>query len=506
MTLLKERKHYLWLIIYTIFSLCLVGPWGFPAAAWIAPVFGIRYYRQCRKASTGFILLWLSTSFATYVSVQGMTIFYFYHPILEAAFLSLSSVILLIPFAIDRAYHKKAMARGNISMLLTFVYPISVLGIEYISYGESPLGTFGALAYSQGSFNTFIQLSSMTGLWGITFIFSWFSSIINYFWDYNFEFKKIKVQTLSILCVFLLIFGFGTWRLNSHDKDIPTVTIGGFSLPEDGVASMMELWNDHEDPVYRERLNTINQQQLVKIQEIIEKGAQIIVLQEVAIMGDEDAINAFMDNAKSIADRENVYLVLPYAQFNTLDKDHNALLIIDPEGEIVMEHHKYGGAMFEGSEPGDGRLKTIDTEYGRISAVICWDADFPSMITEAGRQNVDLLILPSNDWYEYKDIHAQMVLFRAVENGMSIFRQTGNGISLVSNMYGQVLNSVDMYEMSTEDDWTGVQIVDVPMKSVKTIYPLIGDIIGLTGALLFGVILVHLISLKVKRKRKSIKI
>jgi apolipoprotein N-acyltransferase len=114
----------------------------------------------------------------------------------------------------------------------------------------------------------------------------------------------------------------------------------------------------------------------------------------------------------------------------------NKVHIIDPNGEIVLTHVKYGGNDFEGSLKGDGVLQTVDTPYGKLSAVICWDADFPTVIKQAGEQNVDLLFVPANDWREVKDIHAGMATFRAVENGMSIFRQTGEGVSVVVDAYG----------------------------------------------------------------------
>ena len=111
--------------------------------------------------------------------------------------------------------------------------------------------------------------------------------------------------------------------------------------------------------------------------------------------------------------------MLPVFDFGKTPAE-NVVHIIDPNGEIVLTHVKYGGNDFEGSLKGDGVLQTINTPYGKLSAVICWDADFPNIIKQAGEQDVDLLFVPANDWREVKDIHAGMATFRAVENGMSI--------------------------------------------------------------------------------------
>ena len=99
------------------------------------------------------------------------------------------------------------------------------------------------------------------------------------------------------------------------------------------------------------------------------------------------------------------------------------MLVIDPTGAIVMEHVKFGGNIFEGTLLGDGNLQTVETPFGVLSGVICWDADFPTVIQQTGQKGVGLLVVPSGDWLEINPIHSQMAVFRAIENGMSMVRQ-----------------------------------------------------------------------------------
>ena len=165
---------------------------------------------------------------------------------------------------------------------------------------------------------------------------------------------------------------------------------------------------------------------------------------------------------------------------------HNVVRIIDPYGEVVLEHYKYGGTQFEGSITGSGELQTVETPYGTLSVVICWDADFPATIRQAGEQDVDLLFIPANDWLEIRDIHVGMAIFRAVENGMPIFRQTGAGVSVVTDAYGRVVNRVDIFEEENAGTWGGEQMVMTPVGSIKTLYPRIGDAFGL--AMLVGLV------------------
>ena len=72
-----------------------------------------------------------------------------------------------------------------------------------------------------------------------------------------------------------------------------------------------------------------------------------------------------------------------------------------------------------------------------------------------------------------------MATFWAVENGMPIYRQTGAGISVVTDTYGRVFNRVDMFEEESTGLWGGEQMVMTPVGSIETLYPIIGDTFGL---------------------------
>jgi apolipoprotein N-acyltransferase len=183
-----------------------------------------------------------------------------------------------------------------------------------------------------------------------------------------------------------------------------------------------------------------------------------------------------MKDASAIAKEKKIYIVLPTFDLGK-SPAVNEVHIIDPNGDVVLTHIKYGGNQFEGTLKGDEILHTVDTPYGKLSAVICWDADFPAIIKQAGAQHVDLLFVPANDWLGVKDIHSGMATFRAVENGMTIFRQTGQGVSLVVDPYGRILNRVDSFQQNTTG-FHGIQVVETPLGSVNTLYPSIGDLLG----------------------------
>jgi apolipoprotein N-acyltransferase len=323
-----------------------------------------------------------------------------------------------------------------------------------------------------------------------------------YVWENNFQWPKISRGVAIFSGVMLLLFGFGFGRLAMADAPRQEALIGGFSLPEEGLAATMALLQDGDEATFREATAALHDQQLVQAQSMAQAGAKIVVLQEGAGMGFPEEVEALLTNAAALAQEEGIYLVLPTATLDPAGEEpfQNVVRIIDPNGEVVLEHYKYGGTQFEGSVTGSGELQTVATPYGTLSAVICWDADFPTAIKQAGEQDVDLLFVPSNDWLELRDIHDGMATFRAVENGTALFRQTGDGVSSVTDAYGRIINRVDMFEEETPGAWGNEQMVLTPIGSVNTLYPQVGDIVGLI--MLIGLIAL-LIFAWIKRKPKE---
>jgi hypothetical protein len=79
--------------------------------------------------------------------------------------------------------------------------------------------------------------------------------------------------------------------------------------------------------------------------------------------------------------------------------------------------------------PGDAAVATVDTPYGKLANLICFDADFPGLPRQSGGQGVDMMLVPSNDWREFGAVHTQKATLRAIENGYSLVRQDTEGLA-----------------------------------------------------------------------------
>ena len=83
-------------------------------------------------------------------------------------------LVYAIPYALDAALFQK---RGAMSGVQTLLFPLAYTALDYVNSLVNPLGT---LPYSQVDFLATVQLVSVTGLWGLTFLITWFGSVMAY--------------------------------------------------------------------------------------------------------------------------------------------------------------------------------------------------------------------------------------------------------------------------------------------------------------------------------------
>lgn len=179
---------------------------------------------------------------------------------------------------------------------------------------------------------------------------------------------------------------------------------------------------------------------------------------------------------QNLVDKENVYLLASYARIlNEMEKKEMSLknigMLFTPEGKIGWEYEKAfpipGENLLINSGPQN--IPFLDTPYGRIGQVICYDMHFPHYINQAAAKNIDLLISPSYDGIAWTPLHTFNGGMRAVENGFTMVRITGDGHSGVIDPYFRLWSSQDSFEQGTTNFY-----YNVPVISHNTIYGIIG--------------------------------
>jgi len=185
---------------------------------------------------------------------------------------------------------------------------------------------------------------------------------------------------------------------------------------------------------------------------------------------------ALIERGREVAAANHIYLGMTLMTVNPGQPKpvENKLVMITPAGEVAWQYHKTRlTPSFEMTYEvkGDGQLRSLDTPYGRLSGLICFDADFPRFVAQEGsRVHADMVIDPSGDWLAIDPIHTQMASFRAIEQGFNMVRQTRTGLSAAYDYQGHRLAAMDHFKTT---DHTLISLV--PVRGTRTIYSRLGD-------------------------------
>lgn len=178
----KENNtlRYIWLAVGLLLMLFVGGPWSIPAAAWLANVFLIRFSRGSKNWLIELVCLWLGLSLVATVAWHNITPLRHYGWFAEPLMFTALSIFSCVPFVLDRIFFRRWAVNGQSPFWLTLVFPVCFTAIDFIMTSGGPLGSFGAIGYSQGGFESFVQLAAITGLYGFPFVIGWFGSVTNY--------------------------------------------------------------------------------------------------------------------------------------------------------------------------------------------------------------------------------------------------------------------------------------------------------------------------------------
>lgn len=464
----------LWLLIGTLLLLFVRGKWIIPITGWIAPVFILRAMRL-QKIPIAIFMCIGAHAVTGCISYQGSVPLSGIYYLISAGTMSAQYVI---PYVLDRLFYNKWSG-----FITTLIFPTSYVAWEYLlAQPFHPFPTFGSIAYSQFSILNLSQIVSVTGLWGLIFVVTWFSSVINWTWEKGFEWQSIiKRWRIFVIILFVIIF-FGGIRTTVFSPKSDTVHIA--SLVRDTQTEKLygKTDRDNSDGMptsdindSRETFSKIMDLFLDRTQKQAQAGAKIVMWCENSVVAFGQDENEYIDRAREVAKNENIFLMICLL---VISEDYpktfaeNKTIFIDPDGEILWKYLKsYPVSFGEPTVAGEGIIPCVDTPYGKIGAAICFDMDHISFVNQAGKAGVDIMLVPSFDWKGVDPFHTNMVSFRSIENGFSIVRSTADGLSAAYDYQGRSISSSDAY--TSRDD---AMTCDVPIHGVKTVYSIIGDL------------------------------
>ncbi|HEY4965016.1 MAG TPA: nitrilase-related carbon-nitrogen hydrolase [Puia sp.] len=373
---------------------------------------------------------------------------------------------LLIPliFALvvlaSRKIHK--VAQNNFSVL---AFPILFTAYEYLLFIFSPDGTATSIAYTQSNYLPVIQIASLTGILGISFLLCLVPSVIALV-CYNLKQKKNNSVLLSILSIVLVaVFVYGLMRLREPQKG-KTLELGLAVIDESAYKGVYQ-----HDRAKEMELTTLY---LQEVNALADRGAKIVLLPEKTIVANDSTCDAILQKFASLAAERRIQIIFGGTKQKTGFYLNNAW-VISNRGVFLADYQKvnlFEGEVLDGCKPGIKisiyRLDTLNE-----GVAICKDMDFQQFILGYSKKSPAVLYVPAWDFVQDGWLHSRMAILRSVEGGFSLVRNARQGRLTLSDWRGMVVAEANC-ESGTPAELLG----ELTVEAHTTIYARAGDWFG----------------------------
>jgi apolipoprotein N-acyltransferase len=503
---------------------------GIAGFAWAAPallVFAARGQKPGKAFRTGYLgglAFWLASLYwLLFMPAPGFSIL---------GWLALSAYVALFPatwlWAVQSSKFKgqsswngrTAWAFGGAAMWVT----LEMVRGRFL--GGFPWSFLGG---SQSEMVPLIQIASVTGVYGISFLIVWTS--LSFYSAAEMIFQKPssrfawQSEIILPLATVIAVFAFGMFRL--HDPAPATSTLRITSVQPAFPQTL--IWDEAENTNRLHRLLALSGSALDIKAGTGARTSDLVIWPESAVPDlDEASYNAITNfvrahhvwllfNADDILPRENAK--------NENDNDiFNAAFLFDPDGRFAGVYHKqelviFGeyiplehslpfikyltpipGSFAAGTEPAQFHLEHrpparleghANTEHAvpeagapagaTVSPLICFEDTFPHVARKAVRDDTDFLVNLTNDgWFgdsAEQWQHEANAIFRCIENGIPLVRCANNGITCWIDGHGRVRQT--FRDSSGSVYAAGSLTVDVPLQPhTPTFYNRHGDWFG----------------------------
>jgi apolipoprotein N-acyltransferase len=329
--------------------------------------------------------------------------------------------------------------------------------IEYATSVLSPNGAWWSLAYTQADVLEVLQVASLTGPWGITFLVIGLPAAAAVLLAPRRE-GRVRVAVTATVTLALTL-GYGAWRLHAPDSN--------------GSQKVALLATDRQSdptPVDTPEGRKLLAEYAAHLSDVAALGARVVVMPEKVFVADDTTLPLLATPLAGLAAAHRVDIVvgLVLKQHGTL---RNAAIDFPADGGRPVEyfkHHLISG--LEGDfTPGD-RLAFVADSGTRWGIAICFDLDLPDLVRDYRRRGATTLFVPAWDFNRDAWLHGRMAVTRGVENGLTVARAARNGDLVVSDPYGRIRS-----EAHSSDAPFVSLVASLPSRSATTVYTTFGN-------------------------------
>ena len=466
---MKTWRPWGFLAVGAVFLLLATGRYSLALAAWLAPIFLVRFFRESRGLWRP--LVGAGAFMAAYfVAWKGVLPFTGWVYGMVACG---TGLLFVLPYLVDGWASRRVTG-----VRLLLVFPAAWTALEYI-YSRAGYGTWGLVGYSQYGNLPLLQVLSVAGLWAFPLLIGGCAALINWAWESRLEGPAVRRSAAAYAAVLLLVMLGGQVRLLLPQPG-ETVRVASITVPN--MEAFRSLWaplkagkqpSDADREAGRAKSEALLEQLFAASREEVEAGARVILWSEGNALVWQADEAALIDRGREFAAAHHVYLLMTMATL-TPGKPlaENKAVMAAPNGVVTAPYLKTHPTPVEGSVPGDGVVGSLQAPFGQLSWAICYDFDYPDLIRQMGRTGTDIALNPSWDSRGMDPLHTRMATYRSIEYGFAQVRQANGGLSLSVDNRGQVLAAMDDYALPPG---THTMISYLPAQGSRTIYGVAGD-------------------------------
>jgi apolipoprotein N-acyltransferase len=365
----------------------------------------------------------------------------------------------------------------------------------------------GFLGASQFRWLELIQISTFTGVYGVSFLISWlsvslFCVALSVWLD-----KKLSRWVLVQLLVPLLAMA-GALLYGRHELSAVGETPKRYKVAlVQPAIPQPAIWDPNEKTNRFLKLLHLSQDALAE-------KPDLLVWPETALPEMIARIQFTQDAIVNLLHRYKSWMILGAADYDSrpgaTGRDEtqwfNSAFLINPAGDMAARYHKRhlvpfgefmpgarwfpflarfraaGAGLTSGDKPG---LFHMTEPPANCSVLICYEDLFPHEVRQSLTQETDFLLNLTNDaWFgdsAAQWLHLVNALFRTVELHLPLVRCCNNGITCWIDARGR-LHNVD-FANSTNVYQSGYKLIEVPLTAQQqgynpTFYCQFGDLFG----------------------------
>lgn len=395
-----------------------IGLGEFWPAAWIAPVPVLlaAFRTSGRKAALAAFAAYFLGSLNLFTFLTKITPVPLVVAVLATTALVFAGAVLVARLAVRRLRPWAA----------AFAFPAAWTTYEFLVSLGSPHGTSLSIAYSQTDVLPLLQIASVTGICGVTFVVTLLPSAIAVAWS-----RRAVSALAPALVLASFVLGYGAVRLQTAPLR-PDVRVG-LAATDQGIDAAFETANPAVAlAVARTYAN--------RVARLAAEGAQVVVLPE-KFVGVTAADRGVIEQTFSEAARAaHVTVVAGFNRFS-LQPRRNVAMVFAPDGRAILAYEKRH--LLPGPETGyeigaaPGLFPAPAAQWG---VAICKDMDFPAWSRAYGQRGVRILAVPAWDFVRDARLHSRMAVVRGVEEGFTMARTAQQGYLTFSDAYGRILS------------------------------------------------------------------